>query len=202
MGTRNLTAVRFENNWRVAQYCQWDGYPSGQGVSILSFVSSTMNIKALKEQLSKVRFLEHEGVDKEFIESYNKNSPEWSNDPDNRTDEQKHWWETYMHRNIGSGILATIVESNDEEMILDNRISFAGGSLFCEWAYVINLDDNTLEVYEGFNKEKIESGWFSGDEFKDDESEYEPVKLVKTYSLDNLPDSDTFVSDLESEDEE
>ena len=39
MGTRNLIMVRKKNgDLKVAQYCQWDGYPSGHGVDILTFL--------------------------------------------------------------------------------------------------------------------------------------------------------------------
>lgn len=31
MGTRNLTAVYLDGQYKVAQYGQWDGYPEGQG---------------------------------------------------------------------------------------------------------------------------------------------------------------------------
>lgn len=31
---------------------------------------------------------------------------------------------------------------------------FPRDSLWCEWAYVINLDDGVLEVYKGFNRDK------------------------------------------------
>ena len=38
MGTRNLTCVFVNGEYKVAQYCQWDGYPSGQGLTILNFL--------------------------------------------------------------------------------------------------------------------------------------------------------------------
>ena len=39
MGTRNLTLVKDkEGKTKVAQYGQWDGYPEGQGSTILNFI--------------------------------------------------------------------------------------------------------------------------------------------------------------------
>ena len=61
MGTRNLTMViNQEGEKKVAQYGQWDGYPSVVGLGVLNF-------------LKRVRFLDEEGIDKELVESYNKN---------------------------------------------------------------------------------------------------------------------------------
>ena len=40
MGTRNLTAVFMDGEYKVAQYGQWDGYPSGQGVDILNILKN------------------------------------------------------------------------------------------------------------------------------------------------------------------
>ena len=43
MGTRNLTAVMIDGEYKVAQYGQWDGYPSGQGLTCLHFLRETMD---------------------------------------------------------------------------------------------------------------------------------------------------------------
>jgi len=40
MGTRNLTCVVKDGEYKIAQYCQWDGYPSGNGVEILEFLKN------------------------------------------------------------------------------------------------------------------------------------------------------------------
>ena len=37
MGTRNLTCVVLDGKYVVSSYGQWDGYPSGQGKTILNF---------------------------------------------------------------------------------------------------------------------------------------------------------------------
>ena len=52
MGTRNLIAVYSDGNYKVAQYGQWDGHPSGQGVDILRILKS-LNMKQLKEKVNK-----------------------------------------------------------------------------------------------------------------------------------------------------
>ena len=38
MGTRHLICVVSDGDYKVAQYGQWDGYPSGQGAAILEFL--------------------------------------------------------------------------------------------------------------------------------------------------------------------
>jgi hypothetical protein len=43
MGTRNLTAVYFKGEFRIAQYGQWDGYISGSGWGILEFLKEKFN---------------------------------------------------------------------------------------------------------------------------------------------------------------
>lgn len=39
MGTRHLIEVVVDGQIKVAQYGQWDGYPSGQGVDVLKFLA-------------------------------------------------------------------------------------------------------------------------------------------------------------------
>ena len=38
MGTRNITRVILGETVIVNQYCQWDGYPTGQGQTVMEFV--------------------------------------------------------------------------------------------------------------------------------------------------------------------
>ena len=57
MGTRNLTMVIDRaGKLKVAQYGQWDGYPSGQGATILAFAKDKEKMAKLEKRLSSVRF--------------------------------------------------------------------------------------------------------------------------------------------------
>ncbi len=174
MGTRNLTMVIANGETKVAQYGQWDGYPSGVGITVLTFLNDASLMSKLRLNLNKCRFIDYEGKDKVFIESYDKNAPSWSNEPDNRTVEQKVWFDTYITRDLAAIILTNIANSFDNEIILKDASDFIEESS-CEWAYIIDLDKNTLEVKNG---------------------------AEKTYSLDELPDEDTFFKELEGIEEE
>jgi hypothetical protein len=178
MGTRNLTMVINESGeTKVAQYGQWDGYPSCVGVNVLTFLSNKSLFNKFKSKLSRVRFLDYEGVDKDFIESYEKNAPEWSNDPDNRTYEQKRWFSTYMHRDLAEEVLTNIANSEDETIIIDNSEETAKGSDSCiEWSYVIDLQKEQFIIYNRLDDPPL-----------------------KTYKLSDLPSEELFLSDLEEE---
>jgi hypothetical protein len=198
MGTRNLTCVISDSEYKVAQYGQWDGYPSGQGATILNFISSGDNLQRLARNLSRVRFIDDK--DKDFLASYNANAPTWSNDPDSRTPEQKHWFGRFSSRDIGGEILANIAADDGEgEILLRDSKAFAGDSLFCEFAYVVDLDAGMFEVYKGFNKSPVESGRFlSSDDGLEHTDGYHPVVMLKAYSFSELPDVDVFVEEIEA----
>ena len=85
------------------------------------------------------------------------------------------------------------VETNEKEDSFDWRKheinskmeiynSFLYDSLFCEYAYIINLDERVLEIYRGFNKDPNANGRYA--KFKDEEdSVYYGVVLIQTISL-------------------
>lgn len=49
MGTRNITKVVMNEQIVVCQYCQWDGYPTGQGFDVMEFVKEYCGGDKLKE---------------------------------------------------------------------------------------------------------------------------------------------------------
>ena len=192
MGTRNLTAVMMDKEYKIAQYGQWDGYPEGQGRTILNFIHKT-DLNAFKEALKDVRWIT-EDESKKVV-----GTPDWPN--------------VYPHlsRDAGGEILQMVMDGTAK--ILTNSISFAGDSIFCEYAYVIDLDKNTFEVYEGFNKKAVKEGRFTSDDKSLDvetkeraakmgRKRYHPVVIVKEYSLDNLPTEAQFLEDLKQDDED
>lgn len=70
----------------------------------------------------------------------------------------------------------------------DNN-GFLKESLFCEYAYIINLDDKVLEIYHGFNKDPNGNGRYANQFFKNEVKgidQYYGVVLKKTIPLKEL----------------
>lgn len=196
MGTRNLVAVKFEGEYRIAQYGQWDGYPSGQGITVLKFLRSQMREQFLTNLLG-CRW----GTDEEIKATWKECGADdsgWAG-----VDVSKRHTDRYpeLGRDTGAGILKLVQE---RPCMLQNSISFASESLFCEWAYVIDFDAMTLEVFKGFNHAPLPPGErFSDAPIDPDnarrgvDSQYYPVKLVKAYDLNQpLPTPHAFVKEL------
>lgn len=198
MGTRNLTMVISNGETKVAQYGQWDGYPSGNGVVVLDFLS-TNNLDDFKKKLSKVKFMN--GSKEKEINKWLKSigcENGWMDGDQSILYHQKY---PYLTRDNGAKILGMIMNGEEDEIWITDSTDFASDSLFCEWAYLVDLDKNVLEVYEGFNKNPltIEDRFFN---LTDKESEYYPIKLIKKYDLNNLPLESEFIKDLETKEEE
>lgn len=71
-----------------------------------------------------------------------------------------------------------------KETLIDNDTEFLKDSLLCEWAYIINLDTNELEIYKGMNKGKP-VGRFKN--VPKNVEKYYPVSLVGLIPLNDLP---------------
>jgi hypothetical protein len=176
MGTRNLTIVISEGKTKVAQYGQWDGYPEGQGKTVLKFLRKC-DLNVFKEKLKRVSFLTQKKTDKLWNECKIKGDnivyPELS-------------------RDTGAKVLQLIYDG--KAVKLWNRSDFLKDSLFCEWVYIIDLDKGKFEVYSSYSKKPLtKKDRFYNVKFKKD-SCY-PIKIIKSYSLRKLPTVKQFIKD-------
>ncbi|WP_437609606.1 hypothetical protein [Erwinia sp. V71] len=199
MGTRHLTCVVKDGEYKVAQYGQWDGYPSGQGVDALDFLRNMGRDKFLTSLAATYQPTEEQIAAwwKEVGHDIGSNDG-WVSHDISKKYKDKH---PSLSRDAGAKILQMIQDAS-EPVPLNLYLTFAAESLFCEWAYVVDFDKNTFEVYEGFNKQPLaKSERFYG-LTSDDSSGYEPVKLKKAYSLDELPTQEEFLAELEPDEED
>jgi hypothetical protein len=198
---------------KVAQYCQWDGYPSGQGLTILNFLSGNPSeddkhtfsegfkygIKGLVFDrdlfVANIRACTTFKNDEELLEFQELCLSECDGDQEKVADKYPH-----LCRNIGGHLLAYIQKNGPLKLSIDTE--FVGDSLFCEWAYVIDLDTDKFEVYKGFQKEPNTdrfAEWFVP--ATGDHTQFYPVALMKSWSLDDLPSFDEFLKELRDEED-
>ncbi|CAD7529752.1 hypothetical protein [Aeromonas hydrophila] len=195
MGTRNLTCAVIDGEYKIAQYGQWDGYPSGQGATALQFLHS-MDRESFITKLRAARFATDEDLDaiQAELDSAVPGSARSMMDEGGRYQQ--------FSRDRGASIL-NIVAKAEPGILLKDRSSFAADSPFCEWAYVADFDMGTFEVFRGFNEDPVQEGErFHGTSSDDPSPGYYPVRLVKTYQLDALPTHEQFLADLEPQGEE
>lgn len=158
MGTRNLTMVVHKGQIKVAQYGQWDGYPTGVGSDVAEFVQTLdrSNASKFRKALDECTFLSEADLAKTDVTE----SPEFS-------------------RDTGAGILS-LIQINGVRELADSS-DFTSESLFCEWAYLVDMDKRVVEVYKGFNKKPLsKTARFAGPASSDG---YYPIKLLKKYKF-------------------
>ena len=162
MGTRNSTIVIQDGLMKVAQYGQWDGYPSNAGIGILDFLKD-VNMDSFKEAVSNCTEFTEEEIEKSVLIADH----------------------PHLSRDNGYKILELITDANGLKLCSDTR--FVADSLFCEWAYVVDLDKNKLEIYKGFNKKPLPNNARFKNMEHLSENGYYPVKKVIQFELNELP---------------
>ena len=206
MGTRHLVCVVVDKKMKVAQYGQWDGYLEGQGKTIFEFIRDKMNLDRFKQAVRECRWLTAKQIRQTWINA--------GDDPNNKSGgvsldiADKHAiLYPGINRDTGAKILSLIQDGKFTKQVripkgkddyewgrkeftcdpvrgLMNDKSFASDSLFCEWAYVLDLDKEVLEIYCGFNQGKS-VGRFAKLKTKEGEK-YGAITIWKTLTFDEV----------------
>lgn len=185
MGTRHLVGFT-HNGVTKANYGQYDGYPSGVGSDVLTFAQSLP--KRYGED--KVAIINGLGADVDALivvpESGTPSDAErakLAEFTDARVSNGDDWYAVL--RNC-QGDLDAILRAG---YILDS-FKFGFDSLFCEWAYIIDLDTFRLDVYKGFQKyHNGTDGLWNGLE----DGDYIGVQKIASYPLNELPTHEELV---------
>ncbi|KAL2131325.1 hypothetical protein VTI74DRAFT_5264 [Chaetomium olivicolor] len=205
MGTRHLICVFYNGKFCLAQYGNCDGYPGGQGVTIVKFLRRPENIQRLKDGLKHT----YEVPDETALAAKRKidmlrglERVAWlaylqSDDP-LITSQITEFLQPSLHGDTGAGILEVIAQAQDEEdkVPIQLNLPFANNWLMCKWAYVVDLDEGVLEVFRGAEQKA------SGHRFQDvGECSATVPSLISTFSfseLQEMKDEQEFLDRLDS----
>jgi len=201
MGTRHSILVQVNDDYKVANYGQWDGYPSGQGTGILHFLAEEMDLEKFTEAVRHCTEITHERLEEIWLSMGARKDGDSYMMGSNASDKFQLEY-PHLHRDCGSDILKMIQDAGGLELKIDK--TFPADSLFCEWAYVIDLDKGTFEVYEGFNETPLDPqerfATLVGPQ--DRRSEYHPCRFKYAWPLSALPTQEEFLAILEPPEEE
>lgn len=191
MSTRGIVGFVVDGQEKLS-YNHSDSYPSGLGADVLCWLEGHIEggffDADTRHAVSQVRLVDEGGTPSaEDIERLSK-----FHNGGVSTGEPTEWYSLLRHT---QGDLDRIIEAG---VIIDYAV-FATDSLFCEWGYVIDLDERRFEVYQGFQKSPHQQGRFANREASHRASgDYYPIRLVASWSFSELPTTSELLS-LEEE---
>lgn len=180
MGTRGLYGFR-KNGIDKVTYNHYDSYPSYLGNIMATFCKNT-SIKEMNDIFDAIILVnENEKPTKKQIEECIKYY-----DSTVSTGDINEWYcllrDAQGNPNVYKDGLRYMIDSQN----------FIQDSLFCEYAYIINLDTNCLEFWLGFQKIPDETNRYGTD--KDDR--YYPCRMASYYALDTEKTIEEIVDDM------
>jgi hypothetical protein len=189
MSTRGAVGFVANGKWYVT-YNHSDSYPEYLGMHVLNFCKVVTDWEYLKTMVEKVTLVDsHSLPSQDLIDKYYVYS-DTSVGNQNVDD-----WYCLLRSLQGDKILYEIALGNVEHMI-DSHM-FLADSVFCEWAYIIDLDEDVLRVYKGCDggpfldstlPPDIDKAKYDQWTFENINQKCYPVKELYAYSLDNLPE--------------
>ena len=232
MGTRGAFGVIIGEQEKIG-YNQFDSYPDGKGIEILSWLNGIMQHRRISksmgieprpddpmDEVAKFRRLA------EACRLVDDDTPITDED----CDRLRGFWDTGVSTGEDWYAMTRDTHGSLELMLRVGYIydshKFPLDSLFCEWAYIVDFDNEVFEVYEGFQKERPTKGRWAGRPTDEENAEnykahlalakkqgrdpwdtevpkYKAVELVASWSFDDLPTQEEFLAAMPKyEDEE
>jgi hypothetical protein len=165
MGTRGAYGFR-KNDQDKVTYNHWDSYPSGLGADVVEFIQGS-SIDEMNQLADKIKLVDGRSTPTEEDLELCKDVTNLSVSNGSTED-----WYCVLRETQGNlDILREI------PLMIDSH-TFLVDSLFCEWAYIINLDENVLEIYRGFNKEPSDKGRYAS--LKEPDRVLDNGNIIKT----------------------
>lgn len=156
-------------------YNHYDSYLEGLGLSVIKFIANTTDAE-LNKIFDKIIMVNEDSIPtQEQIKECEKVT--------NLNVSSKSVNDWYCLLRNAQGNLEEY--KNDLRYMIDNK-EFMGDSLFCEFAYILNLDDKRLEIYKGFNKDKETDNDYTQFRVTKDNYEYVEVEIFDSISFDNI----------------
>lgn len=193
MGTRGSLGVVIDGTNKLA-YNHYDSYPSHLGVKMLgSARSMSHELDAARSLARKLVLVDEQEVP--TAEQVKTLLDNLDNPEDTRTDQD--WYNVLRD---AQGDLFGYLQAG----FMPDGGSFPSDSLFCEYAYVIDLDTETFEAYVGFQQEPHTEGRFAESVVTEEyrTAQYYPVKLVKSWPLSDLPTDEEFLAVTEPDEDD
>ena len=182
MSTRGAFGFRVDGQDKI-MYNHWDSYIDGLGQTVMEFIKETSD-EELKKIADNIVLVDGDKTpttaQKKAVRDFEKANGTVVSDISVSTRTLDDWY--CLLRNAQGEL--EMYKKGLEYMISSE--SFLQDSLFCEYAYIINIDTGMLEVYFGFNKEPDAAGRYAKFKAKDYNDEYYGVALVKEIPFDEI----------------
>ena len=171
MGTRGLYGFR-KNGIDKLTYNHWGSYPEGLGKDIVQFCKET-SLEEMNKIFDRIILVKKDSRPstqqiKECIKYFNE---------DVSTGSIYDWYcllrETQGNLNVYKNGLRYMIDNAD----------FIKDSLFCEYAYIINLDTNSLEFWKGFQNNSNPNNRYGMERNADYKGDYYPCMMQNCYPL-------------------
>ena len=178
MGTRGLFGLRYDGIDKVT-YNHYDSYPGGLGCDLLAELRQ-FSIRDMLAAFKRIKLVgQGDKPSAKDVKRYAEHT-----DLEVNTKAADNWYNVLREC---QGTLIPWVTGGVGHMIGGD--DFIRDSLFCEWAFIVNLDSGKLEVYEGFQRAEHDKGRYAK---LPKDGDYFPCALVAEFALDDLPDDGVF----------